>query len=62
MKLAIGVDCYNHATTGGVSKILTAMRVDVSNLPCVLILNSSGGVSQERLMQAITKGKEKGKE
>lgn len=38
----IGCDFYNQNITGGVAKTLTGMRIDVSNLPCVLIANSSG--------------------
>lgn len=58
---AIGIDLYNQNFTGGVSMSLRATRGDNEHIPCVLILNSSGGVSQELSIQAITKDKDFGK-
>ena len=40
MRKVIGLDLYNQNITGGVAKTLTCMRVDVSNIPCVIV----GGV------------------
>lgn len=37
MRETIGLDLYNQTITGGVSKTLTGMRVDVSNIPCVIV-------------------------
>lgn len=34
-----------------------AVRGDNEHIPCVLIANSSGGVSQEHSMEVITKDK-----
>lgn len=33
----IGLDLYNQNITGVVAKTLTCMRVDVSNIPCVIV-------------------------
>ena len=37
MRKVIGIDLYNQNITGGVAKTLTCMRVDVSNIPCVIV-------------------------
>ena len=42
MRKVIGLDLYNQNITGGVAKTLTCMRVDVSNIPCVIV---GGGVT-----------------
>lgn len=56
--MVIGVDFYNHSITGAVTMTLSAARADAHKIPCVLIINSSGGVSPERLTQVITKDRE----
>lgn len=38
----IGVDLYNQATTGGVSKTLNSVRSDSDHVPCVLIYDARG--------------------
>jgi len=43
MDNVIGFDFYNQTITGGVAKTLTCQRVDVSNIPCVLIRKVDGG-------------------
>ena len=34
---------------------ITSSRADAEHQPCVLVINSSGGVSQEHLTQVTTK-------
>lgn len=43
MDNVVGLDLYNRTVTGGVAKTLTCQRVDVSNIPCVLIRKVDGG-------------------
>ncbi len=40
---AVGIDFYNLAITGGVSKTMNAIESDSDHVPCVLILNDQGG-------------------
>lgn len=40
---AIGIDFYNLRSTGGVAMSIRATRDDNEHIPCVLMLNSSGG-------------------
>lgn len=54
----IGIDLYNQCLTGKVAKALTNKATDSDHIPCVLMVNSSGGVSQEPSMEVITKGKD----
>ena len=58
---AIGLDVYNQCATGEVTMSLRAIKSDADHIPCVLITNSSGGVSQELSTQATTKVREFGK-
>ena len=41
--LCVGVDLYNQAMTGGVSKTLNNRATDADHVPCVLVLNDQGG-------------------
>ena len=58
MRKAIGLDFQNCLQTGDKTMTLTGGRIDGHSVPCVLILNSSGGVSQALSMEAITKDKD----
>ena len=40
---AVGVDLYNLALTGGVSKTLNSAATDADHIPCVMVLNDQGG-------------------
>ena len=62
MKVVIGVDLYNHTITGDSSMTLCGARMDAHHVPHILVANSSGGVSQERLIPTTTKDVDYGKE
>ena len=52
----MAIDFYNQCVTGEVAKTLTGMRIDVSNLPCVMYINSSGGEIAGTLDSSYYKG------
>lgn len=56
MREAIGFDSYNLCVTGGAARTLASSRSDNEHLPCVIVINSSGGGIAGTLDSSYYKG------